>query len=156
MLCSILKQLTEGKPSLVGKLEEFQLENKDKALNVNDYTKLLRSVIGTFSTVYIIIDALDEFSTVDEHRQELTEVIISLYPLPATNCRIFVSSRPSSDIEALFGADAQIVIAPDKKDISAYVNTKVGDSRRFKPWLEKDHNLLARIRDAIIEKSQEM
>jgi hypothetical protein len=48
MLCSILKQLTEGKTSLVGKLEEFQLENKDKPLNVEDYTKLLCSVIGTF------------------------------------------------------------------------------------------------------------
>ena len=84
-------------------------------------------------TIYIIIDALDDYtndSGVKSPREQVLELVINLVNLYLTNVRICVTSCPEMDIRTALASSAFHAIslhseAGHKKDIADYVSLSV-------------------------------
>ena len=82
-------------------------------------------------TMYIIIDALDEYpndSGVKSPREHVLELVIKLVDLHLANTRICATSCPEADIRAALAPSASHTIslhseAGQKKDIADYVSS---------------------------------
>jgi hypothetical protein len=79
---------------------------------------LLQTEVKTYSSVFIVIDALDECS--DGVQKELMGKIQSL-----TSVKLLVTSRPILSIEHNLCADAKLEITAKDSDINAYLENKL-------------------------------
>jgi hypothetical protein len=153
---SLIRQLIESQTPLVTRLEDFLEETADISVDAGEYAKFLASLIQTFSRVYIVIDALDEFSSLDRIRRSLVKVLISLTNRLDVNCYLFLTSRPSEDVKEMFRTDAEISIVPSTQDISSYVDMRIADSEECTNWIQEEPDLLSRIKKAVNTKSDGM
>lgn len=153
ILCSMIRQLIESETRLVNQLEDFQARTVDTAVGVAEYTGLLRSLLSSFSRVFLVVDALDEFSSVDQDRQDLAFTLRDLTEPPASECHMFLTSRPANDIEKVFDETSKMTLAPMDEDIASYVDMRISESNHGSSWVEGDTSLQSRIRDVVISKS---
>jgi predicted ATPase len=98
LLTCLLKQLVQEKPSVPESMKDRYQRHKDKRTrpSFNEIFKVLHSIIASYSMVFILNDALDEFQVSDEgHRRFLSEV----FNLQAkTGINLFATSRFILDI----------------------------------------------------------
>jgi len=95
-------------------------------------------------TMYIIIDALDEYpneSGVKSPREQILELVMKLVDLHLANVRICATSCPEADIIAAFASSASHAIslhseAGQKKDIADYVSSSVDSNWVSRRWSE--------------------
>ena len=102
--------------------------------------------IEGLSTVYIIVDALDECPTdsgVTSHRERVLDLVNQLVDLQFPNIRICTTSRPEADIQAALGTSASHTISlhgevGQNKDIADYVRSVVYSDWKMRRWRAKD------------------
>ncbi|KAL2070839.1 hypothetical protein VTL71DRAFT_13865 [Oculimacula yallundae] len=153
VLRSLIRQLVEFHPSLVTRLEGFLEGTTDTAVDAENYAELLTLIFGSFSRVYIVIDALDELSSLDGVRRSLVKILLSFTALEDMDCRLLITSRPSDDIEGMFSPESTISITPSTQDITSYVSMRVSVSEEFKAWCDEEPELLTQITNKIRTKS---
>ena len=101
-------------------------------------------------TIYIIIDALDEYpngSGVKSPRKQVLDLVIKLVDLHLANVRICVTSCPEMGIRAALASLAPHTISlhsevGQKKDIAHYVSTSVHSDRAMHGWRKEDKELV--------------
>ena len=105
------------------------------------------------STVYIVIDALDECPVITGsqfRREEVLEIIEDLVNLQLPSLRICITSRPEADILpileplafrsiSLHSEDGQV------HDIAEYVKSFVHDDREIRRWKAADKQLVIEV-----------
>jgi hypothetical protein len=93
---------------------------KDKLhpLSLGQLMTLLQTEVKTYSCVFIVIDALDEYS--DTVQRELMAKIQSL-----TSVKLLVTSRPILSIEHNLCADGKLEITAKDTDINAYLEAQL-------------------------------
>ena len=93
---------------------------KDKLcrLSLGQLMSLLQTEVKTYSCVFIVIDALDEYT--DGVQKELIAKIQTL-----TSVKLLVTSRPILSIEHYLCADAKLAITAKDSDIKAYLETQL-------------------------------
>jgi hypothetical protein len=97
-------------------------------------------------TIYIIIDALDEYpndSGVRSPREQVLELVTKLVDLHLVNVRICATSCPEVDIRAALACSASHAIslhseAGQKQDIVDYVTSSVHSDRAMRRWRKED------------------
>ncbi|KAL4787462.1 ankyrin repeat-containing domain protein [Aspergillus varians] len=92
----------------------------------------LNAAISEFSRVFIIVDALDEYSTSDSARLEIATELLRLQVASAAN--IFVTARNLSWITEKFkngGSTTIVEIRPPDEDIERYVKSHIPDLPPF-------------------------
>jgi hypothetical protein len=92
--------------------------DKLQPLSLGQLMTLLQTEVKTYSCVFIVIDALDEYS--DGVQKELIAKIQSL-----TSVKLLVTSRPILSIEHNLGADSKLEITAKDSDINAYLETQL-------------------------------
>lgn len=130
LLLSILKQLVQQKqppvPASVKKLYAYHKVKRTRP-TLKDFTKALQSVISSFSRVYIIVDALDEYRLSDGDRSLFIEWLFGLQH-PNKHIRLFVSSRSIPSIKEAFASNVKIKsleIRASEHDIQRYLNARI-------------------------------
>jgi hypothetical protein len=102
-------------------------------MDFEDSLQLYLSVTTTYSTVYIIIDALDECSP--QNRRELLGGLQRLMRHPEYCFKIFLTSRDADDISFALSKylNLNIKISHNQKDMAAFIedeiNQRVADGR---------------------------
>lgn len=122
-------QLENIPDSIVNTYDRVSNDGKSAEPNTSALTALLNDCFHSFSTIFVVIDALDECD-----KWEMIKIVRELQQLPKSNLRLFVTGRPhvlnyrhydkNDPIhEWLKGATTQEIIAA-KTDIEKYVRER--------------------------------
>ncbi|KAH7176990.1 hypothetical protein EDB81DRAFT_940795 [Dactylonectria macrodidyma] len=122
MLASLLKQLSQCKPSLPATVKAlYDQHNKRRTLlSFNEVLDTLQSVVSEFSRVFIIIDALDECHDRHGCLASFLPAIFSLQSMTETN--IFATSRHVPEIAAMFRGTMPLEILASDDDVREYLD----------------------------------
>jgi hypothetical protein len=116
-----------------------------------DIAEAVAAIAPLFTTVFIIIDALDEHT---EDAQQ--SVIRKILELPFSDCRLFVTSRFVPRIRALFRDYPQIQIEARSEDIRTLIETRIPDMHRLSNQVERYPELKAEIVTHINQRAEGM
>jgi hypothetical protein len=104
MLASLVKQLCSRRPDSPQPIKSLN-EYKEKGQRPDTKTlgAILTTVARGFSTVYIIIDALDECPLLDGERGRLFSSLRQIMAAAPANVHMFCTSRREADIDSAMG-----------------------------------------------------
>lgn len=153
IFASLLKQLCPQRPPLpdtIKSLHEKHLRHKDQP-TFKEIFETLQSVVGLYSRVFILVDALDECRVDDGTRMKLLDHIFKLQ----NDCGInfFATSRHIPEIECRFTGSISHEVRATDPDMRAYVNARMPTLGAF---VQRDLNLQEEIVDAIVQSAQGM
>lgn len=137
LLAAILKQLVQKRPPLsdhIVALHELHAKQGTRP-SFDDLSKSLRSVLGNYSQVFMIVDALDECTDVDDTRNTLLSEIRNLQT--QIDLRLMSTSRPIKNITQAFEGDLHLEIRANNEDVERYLEGQI--SRRPSCILRKPH-----------------
>lgn len=115
-----------------------------------EISKLFQSIASVFSSIFIVIDALDECSEVTRNY-----LIAEINKLPQ-NLHLMVTSRHNASIEQLFSGSVRLEILATDGDVKAYVCTQIDRRERLKKFVQADPSLQEKIETRIADKAQGM
>jgi len=114
--------------------------------------ELLLRTVGQFSRVYIVVDALDECSDIDQNREDFVEKLTSLRPYVS----ICLISRPLPHLERTLDQAEHYELVADDQDIIEYVKECMSTSIRMKSHISRDPSLAQTIVSKILKKAKGM
>lgn len=153
LLASLLSQLVDGNPTIPEAVHKSYVLHKSRKTRptLKEYLKLLHIVIAQFSSVFIVIDALDECE--EGVRSRFLKDVRS-FP---ENTRVLCTSRFLPDIMTAF-EDVQpwLEIAASESDMKKYISGRVEQVIRLQRHVQAEEGLLEEIETRIIELAEGM
>ena len=145
LVASLLKQVIQDQPQISDKIKSFYKHHKIQGghPNCEELKKAFQSEIGT-STVFVVVDALDECP---ERDQEL--LILELQSLAST-LWLMVTSRPLPLIEQLFQDAIHLEIRATDDDVQKYIRSRILRERRLKVHVQRDKELQETIEHKVV------
>ena len=126
IISALIKQLCSSRREIPPQLLRFY--QRATYPNLEEYKANFLLLAESFSQIFIIVDALDEFK--QDQRQHIIEFLLQLSQ-HTLHAKIFVTSRRESDIEREFlrcqTSVIQIEARNVSKDIDFYVRNHVRD-----------------------------
>ena len=116
---------------------------------------MLQKVVHGFSSVFVVIDALDEYSEGNGTREVLLREIQALQP----NLHLLVTSRWVPTIQRQFqeiDGSLQLEILASEEDIRDYLKMRISRETRLQGHVREDQELQKSILDTIVESCQGM
>ncbi|KAG5755895.1 hypothetical protein H9Q70_001491 [Fusarium xylarioides] len=130
VLSSLIKQLACYQATFPGRIKDLydRCRNFQRPPSFTELAESFRSVVDTYSKVYIIIDALDEFEG---------------------SYNVLITSRPSCELgtQRVWGKDLSLEILAKDRDVESYIHWRISREKE----LEIDNIL----RGEIVEKIQQ-
>lgn len=122
LLASLLKQLAESQPSLLGTMKDLYKRHKMKRTrpSLEEISRSLQAVATLYSRVFIIVDALDECQVSDGCRQRFISGLFSLQAKCGSN--LLVTSRFIPDITERFDQAITLEIHASNEDVQRYID----------------------------------
>ncbi|KAH8687250.1 hypothetical protein BGZ60DRAFT_438813, partial [Tricladium varicosporioides] len=122
LLASLLKQLAESQPSLLGTVKDLYNRHKTKRTrpSIDEISRSLQAVTTLYSRVFIIVDALDECQVSGDCRMRFLLEIFNLQ----TKCQVslFVTSRFIPEINKEFRESLRLEIRASNQDVQRYLD----------------------------------
>ncbi|KAI0288609.1 hypothetical protein BC826DRAFT_1107649 [Russula brevipes] len=165
LLSSLLVQLCDQSDDYFALLHDFYSAHRSGSQHARDseLEKCLKDMLKHpgQATVYVVIDALDEFPSTTgtpSPRDKLLKLVKDLIELKVPNLRICVTSRPEADIVPVLNPLASHSISLHDEsgqiqDITEYVKSIVNADHKMRQWKETDKELVI---DALTEKADGM
>jgi hypothetical protein len=153
LLGALLQQLIKDKCSNWNGIEAlYEQHIHGTKPESGELLALLRSELKTVRKVYIVLDALDEWST---DSGELFLWLSNLKDL-GSNVNILVTSRPAIHIPSLSIDDVRLEISPPASDLRSYMRLRIGkesdcNERRF---LKHDLQLQENLENTLLERCE--
>jgi hypothetical protein len=153
LLSSLLVQLCGRSDAYYGVVSDFYSSHNDGGQHASDgeLFECLKQVLESpnQSTVYIVIDALDECPAeagLLSPREEVLELVKDLVELQIPTLRLCVTSRPEADIEPVLTPLAfHSVSLHDEngqaQDITEYIKFVVNSDSKIRTWRRADKEL---------------
>lgn len=104
--------------------------------------------------MYLIVDALDEFSRSEYEKKLFVQELLSLNGT-RTTLRIFITSRPDHDIAKDIGGE-KIDIEASDTDIHAYIERSIETNSILKSWVRKRPELHTKMMTTIPNKARKL
>lgn len=103
-VASFLEQLVRHLDSLPTELEDlFSKHSKNRTRpSITEYFQAFRSIQSSFTLIYLVVDAVDEFSTDKAHRKRMLDTLFNLQRQMMGKVKFLASSRPIDDITTQF------------------------------------------------------
>ncbi|KAL9618763.1 MAG: hypothetical protein Q9160_006557 [Pyrenula sp. 1 TL-2023] len=130
ILENILKQLAQYRPTLSDSLTRLFEQHSDSAMRpaFEDIMTAFNSLIGTFSRVFVFVDALDEYEA--ESQPRLIQAMVDLQT--TTHMNLFATFRPLSKIESeiknRYVECVWLKVSASPDDLRRYLNTRISGS----------------------------
>ncbi|OBT49911.1 hypothetical protein VE04_09679, partial [Pseudogymnoascus sp. 24MN13] len=148
LLSAILKQLVQAQPSApVAANALYELHHaRGTMATVDEISNTLKVTLKSFSTVYIVVDALDECS--DEHKTPL-RLLERLWDLQNDgDIRLMVTSRFIPEIQEEFKSAPKLEVRASPKDVAEFVK---GQIPRLHRCVQRDDELKREVEEKIVE-----
>jgi ankyrin repeat protein len=148
MLAAIVKQLVQGRPSIAEPVARLHEQHADQGTkpSLREIFGALQEVVTKYSTVYVIIDALDECQDNDGTRSHLLARVKDLQV--GQDVRIMATARFIPEIEAEFQTAIKLEIQASDEDVRRYI---AGQTHRLPRYIQRDPALQATIQDKLVE-----
>jgi hypothetical protein len=141
LLASLLRQLTQGLPSLPDTVKFLYDRHYAKRTrpSFDEISRSLQSVAALYSRVFIIVDALDECRASDGCRAGFLTEVFNL----RAKCRanLFATSRFIPEIMEKFDGSISLEIRASVEDVRRYVHSRISHLPSFvgrNPKLQED------------------
>jgi len=115
----------------------------------------LRSIVEAFEEVFLVVDALDEFSEVEDGREQFLNSLLALGS-SAVKLKLFITSRPAPSLERKFSAQERLAVDSSNVDIDSYIRYRIEQKPKLKRWIDKEPDLEHTILSKVKEKSTSM
>jgi hypothetical protein len=148
LFAAVLKQLVQGRPDIaapVMRIYDHHSKRRSKP-SVDELIQALLSACSSYSTVYIIIDALDECSNTDGVRRHLIDRIRDLQA--SSNMRLLLTSRFIPEITHRFQSDPMLEVRASEEDVRRYIQ---GQIHRLASCIQHNKELQYVVQSKIIE-----
>jgi hypothetical protein len=125
LLAAILKQLAQGRPSAAEPVVRlFNNHSSQKTRpSLGEVLGALQSIIASYSSVYLVIDALDECTTREDTRKQLFDRLRSLQS--DADLRILVTSRKIPKIIKQFASEPTLEVRASEADIRQFLKEQM-------------------------------
>jgi hypothetical protein len=148
MLAVILKQLAQAQPSLVGHVERLHKQHADRRTrpSPDEIFSALQNVLAHYSTIYIVVDALDECQDSDNTRHQF---LAKLHDLQTErDVRLMATSRFIPEIVNWFNKALKLEVQASKEDVKRFV---AGQICRLPKCIQRDPTLQKIVQEKIVE-----
>jgi len=145
LLAALLKQLVQSRPDVaapVTRMYDHHSKRRSKP-SLDEIFGALQSVCSNYTTVYIVVDALDECADRDVARSRLIAKLRELQT--STDVRLLFTSRFITEITQEFQSNPILKVRASKEDVRRFV---AGQMPRL---LKYDEQLKRAIQDKIVE-----
>ncbi|KFY84554.1 hypothetical protein V500_09211 [Pseudogymnoascus sp. VKM F-4518 (FW-2643)] len=148
LLASLLKRLVQGRPTLPNSTKYLYECHKSKQTrpSFQEISKELQSVIASFSTTFIVIDALDECQVSNGGQMKFLSEILSLQT--NTGANLFVTSRFIPHIIEEFQGAASLEVRASDGDVQRYLD---GQLSRLPSFVRRNLDMQEQIKTEIIK-----
>ncbi|KAJ5244114.1 hypothetical protein N7489_004210 [Penicillium chrysogenum] len=150
LLGNILKQMVRRKhtvPSSVRALYNTHMHTGTRP-SINEISEAMHSLstASDFSSIFIVIDALDECQITDRSRDILLDVVISMQAKRGCNVYLFATSRFIPEIIEMFNEQPTVEIRARENDVKRYIQ---GNLTMLPSFVSRSPDLQEEISDAI-------
>jgi hypothetical protein len=148
LLAAILKQLVRNQPSMadpVTRLYDLHATRNTRP-SLDEIFSALQSVLTIYSTVYVVIDALDECSDKDGTRSQLLAKLRDLQQ--RTDLHLMATSRLIPDIVQEFNGMPMLEVRASNADVQQFI---AGQIYRLPKCIQRDDKLQGSVQDKIVE-----
>jgi len=154
LVSSLLVQLCDQSDSYSDILSDLYLEHRNGSRQPNDgvLVECLKKILKVQgqAPVFLIIDALDECpitTSLPSPRDNVLTFVEDLINIDVSTLHICVTSRPETDIKAVFGPMAFHTISlhdeiGQMQDIAEYIKSVVTTDRMMRRWNAADRQLV--------------
>ncbi|KAJ7487066.1 ankyrin repeat domain-containing protein [Mycena latifolia] len=151
LLGALATQLMLGKhiPPAVHSVYEHHIARRTRP-NLDEFRRVLDSVISLYPKVYFVIDALDEYP--ESYRHLFLSYLGALIP----QVNIMMTSRPHINLDSQFPTLKTIEVYATGDDIHRYLDTQIQNSARLSKHVHTRPELKDEIQSKIGESSQGM
>jgi Cdc6-like AAA superfamily ATPase len=148
LLASLLKQLAQSQVSLPGSVKDLydRHEKKKTRPSSDEISRALHSTAGSYSRVFIFVDALDECQVSDGCRTKLLSEIFSLQAKHGAN--LFATSRFIPEITGKFQGSISLEIRASIEDVRRYLD---GCMSQLPEFVRYNHDLQEEIKAGIVK-----
>jgi hypothetical protein len=157
LIASILRQLMLGLsaiPEPIRELYDHYNTGYTRPSDLTSLTSALEAQVGLYPRFYLIVDALDECSTLDATRDQFVSAIRSL--ATHDHVHILITSRDVLDLSLQFIDEPRIVINAHEDDLRAYITHRLDTEHRLKRLIKADEDLRNDIVAQVIERAAGM
>ena len=154
LISSLTRQLIQHSRTIPSELRRLYQGSLDKQTRPSrqELLGLLTTVGSKFSSLYIVIDALDECDDTEEIRSCLVSSLCEALPRAC----FLVTSRLVPDIEVQFEDHPRLEIKATNEDIERYVSGQILHKPTLKRHIKADPNLRALMIETICLRSEGM
>lgn len=148
LLAAILKQLMQAQSSIaepVARLYDHHAKRRTKP-SLEEVFTALQSVSANYSSVYVVVDALDECPDKDRARSQLLARLRSLQQ--NIDLHLMVTSRFIPDIEVEFRSMPRLEVRVSDADVKHFV---AGQMDRLPKCVQRDDELQDLVQDKIVQ-----
>ncbi|KAH7176210.1 hypothetical protein EDB81DRAFT_33562, partial [Dactylonectria macrodidyma] len=153
LLASLLKQLSQERPSLPHSVKALYDQHKSKRTrpSFDEISRTLQSVVAKYPRVFFIIDALDECQTSNDCR---TRFLTEIFKVQAkSEANIFATSRSIPEITEIFEGSILREIRASEDDVRRYLNSHIS---RLPSFVSCNEGLQEEIEASIVQSVQGM
>lgn len=154
LIGSLLQQLVRCHDDLPDEIVDLYRQHKSSQshLSMDQSMRLLRTQMGLYSKVFVVVDALDELS---EENRERYQFITEILRLPSS-AKILATSRHIATIKDAFKGIASLEISANSDDIKRYIEKRIDETPQLASLLNDRRALRDAISDAIVDKAKGM
>jgi NACHT domain len=148
LFTALLKQLVQCRPDIAAPVAQIYDKHSKKRSrpSLDEILQALNSICSNYTTVYIIVDALDECADRDGTRGRLIDTLRDLQA--RLDVRLLFTSRPIPAIIQKFQSDAVLEVRAREEDVRRFID---GQIPRLPNCIQRDEELKRTIQNKIIE-----
>jgi hypothetical protein len=123
LIASLLKQIVQDCRTTSTNMRSFYKRHQsyDTRPTLDEFTQALQAEIGTYSKVFVVVDALDECPDHDGSRRKSLKTLRSL----SGPVSLMVMSRYLGSITETFQETSQLDILADDEDVRKYIESEL-------------------------------
>jgi hypothetical protein len=152
---NLLKQLLERNSNISDEARALYSSHEQRQTrpNLKELLQLLRTEAGRISTVFMVLDALDEVSDIEKARAEILLVLSKI-----STVRVMITGRPHVEYTVLSKLDevsTKLIRASDN-DIRKYLDSELEKAVFLCKKMKADQSLRATVINGILRKADGM
>jgi hypothetical protein len=154
LIASLLKQLIQDHPAAYEHVKPIYKHHNDRRTRptFEEFRQALQSEMNRFTKSFILVDALDECSEMNETRAKLLTALQSF----ASTVNVLVTSRDVASISSAFCSSKRLDIHADDQDVRRYIEGRIPHEFRLATHVKGYPALQEEIVKKIIENVQGM